>query len=127
MPVPSVHEATIQAYFDGIRSHDCGAIVRLFTPDARVHHPHYGVVAAPAFYEKLLDDVSHDEINLKNLFASLSSTDSVAAYFEDIWTTRDGTSHHSIMVLVFYFNSHGAIERLDVVFAPDGFPSRSAT
>ncbi|MDF0490404.1 nuclear transport factor 2 family protein [Sphingomonas sp. H39-1-10] len=77
-------------YLAGLNSGDLDAVLALFTPDAQVSSPLYGVRDARSFYTDLFADTERSETQLLNVFDTSSGGPAIALHFEYDWTLGSG-------------------------------------
>ena len=78
------------AYLDALNTGDLAAVLALFTPDATVVSPLYGVTPASDFYAGLFADTQASDTSLLNVFDNAADDGSVALHFRYTWTLRGG-------------------------------------
>ena len=110
----------IERYLEAIRARDQEGILRLFTPEARVVHPVFGELPVAEFYRRLLEATTSDRTSGETVFQGPDSR--VALYFQDEWTSADGTAFRNPIVLIFDLADDGRARALEVVF--DTWPFR---
>ncbi len=76
----------VQTYLGALESADLETLLALFTPDAVVHSPLYGVLSPQDFYPKLLEETHQSQITLKGILTGPPYT---AAYFTYTWTLKN--------------------------------------
>lgn len=79
-----------RSYLDALNAGDLAAVQALFTPDATVVSPLYGVVDAGAFYAGLFADTQQSDTTLLTIFETSADGGSVALHFRYRWTLRGG-------------------------------------
>ncbi|WPY94425.1 nuclear transport factor 2 family protein [Limimaricola variabilis] len=77
-------------YLDALNTGDLEGVRALFTPDAEIVSPLYGVRPAHDFYAELFADTSRSETTLLNVFDSSFEGRSVALHFRYVWTLASG-------------------------------------
>lgn len=77
-------------YLDALNTGDLEGVRALFTPDAEIVSPLYGVRPAHHFYAELFADTSRSETTLLNVFDTSSGNRSVALHFRYVWTLASG-------------------------------------
>lgn len=77
-------------YLDALNTGDLEGVRALFTSDAEIVSPLYGVRPAHDFYAELFADTSRSETTLLNVFDGSAEGRSVALHFRFIWTLASG-------------------------------------
>ncbi|WPY95293.1 nuclear transport factor 2 family protein [Limimaricola variabilis] len=77
-------------YLDALNTGDLEGVRALFTSDAEIVSPLYGVRPAHDFYAELFADTSRSETTLLNVFDSSAEGRSVALHFRYVWTLASG-------------------------------------
>ena len=77
-------------YLAALNAGDLKAVLDLFTPDAQVSSPLYGLRDAQTFYAELFEDTSRSDTRLLNIFDQSSSGSAIALHFEYDWTLASG-------------------------------------
>ena len=85
-------DTAIRAYLAGLEEGSYEKVLALFSNNALVHSPLYGVIKAEAFYKDLFSDTRDSSIALKNIFISTDNPLIAAAHFAYDWTLKDGMS-----------------------------------
>ena len=93
--------AMVAGYLAALESNESSRILRFFAPDAIVISPTYGVVRAAEFYPKLCFDTLKAEIDVRTICAADDDPRTVFAYFDYLWTLKDGTAKHLEVVDIF--------------------------
>ena len=78
-------------YLAALNAGDLEGVRALFTPDAVVVSPLYGVRPAHDFYAELFADTSRSETTLLHVFDSSTEGRAVALHFRYVWTLTSGT------------------------------------
>lgn len=113
----------IKAYFHGLEKGSYEDVIKLFSPNAVVHSPLYGKVAATRFYKELFSDTQTSKIVLKNIFISTEKPNTAAAHFIYSWTMKEGTQVQFECIDVFEFSlQNNAIVSLTIIY--DTFHTR---
>lgn len=97
-------------------------IMSLFTDEAIVQSPLYGLIPAKVFYRDLLNDTSSSKITLKDIFLSTMNENTSCACFEYIWTLKDGKKVTFEVVDIFEFDKTNKIKQLTIIY--DTYPIR---
>ncbi len=79
-----------QRYLAALNDGNLDAVLALFTPDAGVVSPLYGVKPATQFYRELFADTSRSQTRLLNVFLPQDDAPSVALHFQYDWTLANG-------------------------------------
>ena len=96
-------QSVVKAYFQELEKGSYQDVIKLFSPDAKVHSPLYGQIEAARFYKELFSDTQSSKIALKNIFINPENDHTAAAHFVYSWTLKDGTLVHFECVDVFEF------------------------
>lgn len=84
------HENLCHRYLAALNTGDLRGVQALFTPDAVVVSPLYGVRPAQAFYAELFADTSRSETTLLHVFDNPAEGRAVALHFRYVWTLASG-------------------------------------
>ena len=98
-------DALCHAYLEALNAGDLDAVLALFTEDATVVSPLYGVREARGFYADLFADTERSVTTPLNLFTSPGGA--VALHFRYDWTLADGTPVTFEVVDVFELTEAG--------------------
>lgn len=110
-------ENVVKAYFQGLENGSYQDVIKLFSPEARVHSPLYGQVEAVRFYKELFLDTQSSKITLKNTFVNPENDNTAAAHFVYSWTLKDGALVRFECVDVFEFVPHSdKIQFLTIIY-----------
>lgn len=115
-------EEIIKQYLKALEAACYETIIDLFSNEAIVKSPLYGIMPASVFYKDLLGDTSSSKITLKNIFLSVTDENTSAAHFEYVWTLRDGKQVKFEVVDLFDFDQHNKIKQLKIIY--DTYPIR---
>lgn len=77
-------------YLDALNVGDLEGVRALFTADAEIVSPLYGVRPAQDFYAELFADTSRSQTTLLNIFDRSTEGRSVALHFRYVWTLASG-------------------------------------
>ena len=89
----------------------------LFSENAKVVSPLYGVRTAYDFYAELFKDTNRSETSLLNVFDKSETSKSVALHFRYLWTLADGKQVSFECVDVFELNSaRDRFEKLTIIY-----------
>jgi ketosteroid isomerase-like protein len=89
----------------------------LFSENAKVVSPLYGVRTAFDFYADLFRDTSRSETSLLNVFDTSETSQSVALHFRYQWTLADGKQVSFECVDVFELNSaRDRFDKLTIIY-----------
>jgi len=79
-----------QKYLTALNDGNLDATLALFSPDAQVSSPLYGVRNAQSFYTALFADTARSETRLLNVFDQSNTGSAIALHFEYDWTLGNG-------------------------------------
>ena len=116
-------QTAVETYLQAIAARDYAAIMALFAATARVVHPIFGEQSAADFFRTLLAKTRSDQPSHPIVFQACGRPDTFALYFEDDWTSQEGSHFHNSIVLIFEFEPGGKVQRLRVIF--DTHPFRT--
>ncbi|SDF45916.1 nuclear transport factor 2 family protein [Limimaricola pyoseonensis] len=83
-------EDLCRRYLDALNTSDLVGVRALFTPDAEIVSPLYGVRPAHDFYAELFADTTRSKTTLLNVFDSSAERQSVALHFHYVRTLASG-------------------------------------
>lgn len=93
-------------YLNALNKSNLNGVLELFTDDAKIDSPLYGIKEANVFYKELFLDTSESNTTLLHIFENSDIDDSIALHFEYIWTLSDGEVVKFECVDVFYLNEN---------------------
>ena len=107
-----------ERYLAALGSSDLQRVLALFTPDAIVHSPLYGIVPAREFYPQLFADTSAAELTLLGTMRgdSADGRPLVSFLFHFDWTLPDGAHAPFDVVDVAELDDAGLITSLRVIY-----------
>lgn len=108
----------INLYFKYLKSANLDKILSLFSKEAVVHSPVYGILDATTFYAKLFEDTEKSTIKVINIY-EICDVLSAAAYFNYKWKKKNGTTTTFDCVDIFNFDKFMKIEELKIIYAPE--------
>lgn len=108
-------EKTLTQYLHVLQKGSYEAIIELFTEDAVINSPLYGIVKASRFYEELLKDTQKSEITLLNIFFN-ESKNAGAAHFLYKWMLNNGKVTSFECVDIVEFSDNGKIKQLTIIY-----------
>ena len=117
-------ELIVKRYFEGLESANYQSIIQLFTEDAMVKSPLYGIVSAKKFYKELFKDTSQSKLTLLNVFSNESNPSVGAVHFRYDWIMKDGAQTSFECVDVIVLSDCGKIKELTIIY--DTFGIRDA-
>jgi hypothetical protein len=77
-------------YLAALNASDLAGVQAMFTPEATVVSPLYGIVDAREFYAGLFADTRQSDTTLLNVFDAPSGGNAIALHFQYVWTLKDG-------------------------------------
>ena len=80
-----------QRYLAALESGDKDTVTALFSEDARIHSPLYGVLPADVFYAALFADTGTSHTQFIRSFQQSSDGRAIALQFRYRWTLADGS------------------------------------
>ncbi len=117
----SFHEDVVRRYLKALEDSDYRQIISLFTGDAVVKSPLYGVMKAQEFYRMLFMETASSKIKPIHI---CSGKEFAMAYFKYEWTLENGSVCEFECVDVFRFSDDGKIRELTIIY--DTSPVRNA-
>ena len=112
-------ETIIRRYLNELSDGNTNGIISLFSDNAKVKSPVYGIMLATEFYTKLAEDTSSSEIKLLQIYQSITDyekSDEWAACFNYKWTLLDGILVDFDVVDLFKFNADNLITELRIIY-----------
>ena len=111
-----MHAQLCKRYLGALESGNLEEVLALFTADATVDSPLYGVVPATQFYAGLFSDTRSSETRLINTFTAAGER-SVALHFVYTWTLGNGKRVEFECVDVFDIAPHDErFARLKIIY-----------
>ena len=108
----------VDEYLAALETTDAVRILALFTDDATVDSPLYGIVPARDFYPRLFRDTAQSRLTLRSVMLG-QTTDgrpTVAFWFDFDWTLSDGTRARFTVVDVAELDEEERIETLHILY-----------
>ncbi|MCG2575111.1 nuclear transport factor 2 family protein [Acinetobacter sp. ME22] len=93
-------------YLNALNKSNLNGVLELFTDDAKIDSPLYGIKEANVFYKELFLDTSESNTTLLHIFENSETNDSIALHFEYEWTLSNGEIVKCECVDVFYLNEN---------------------
>ncbi|AXT20373.1 nuclear transport factor 2 family protein [Flavobacteriaceae bacterium AU392] len=90
-------------------------VLSLFTKNGIVDSPVYGVMNAHQFYNKLNNDTTNSELDLKGIFEEKDSN-SLALYFKYKWTLKNNQKVEFDVVDIIEFDTSNKITKLKIIY-----------
>lgn len=78
-------------YLDALNAGDLEGVLALFTDEAEVVSPLYGVRPVREFFGGLFADTNRSQTRLVNIFEAIGETPAVALQFDYRWTLKNGS------------------------------------
>ncbi|MEM1387352.1 MAG: nuclear transport factor 2 family protein [Pseudomonadota bacterium] len=119
----SERSALITLYFERLSASDIDGVIALFEPEAQVHSPFLGQVAAAPFFHRLGRASRASRLQVFDILLSEGGT-SAAAYFQYDWTLQSGEQIVFQGVDHFTFGTTGRFAALRIFY--DTHPIREA-
>jgi len=87
-------EAAVETYLSALREADVERVLSLFAPEALVHSPLYGVMAAADFYPALFADTSAANLELRSVMhgRDTSGARTMSFWFHFDWRLPSGAA-----------------------------------
>ena len=102
-------------YLKYLQDGDIDQLLKLFSQDAIVDSPLYGVKKATVFYRSLQADTQASELELLGVFEEEKSTN-MALFFAYKWTLKNKETVSFDVVDIFEINDSGKIEKLKIIY-----------
>lgn len=106
---------TANKYIDFLEKGDMDNLLKLFSENAIVDSPVYGVLNAKEFYTKLSNDTLLSELNLKGIFEE-NESNNIALYFNYKWTLINNKQVDFDVVDIIEFNDSNQISSLKIIY-----------
>lgn len=116
----------VDEYLAALETADVPRVLALFTGDATVNSPLYGVVPAREFYPRLFGDTAQSKLRLRSVMTG-GTTDhrpTVGFWFDFDWTLADGTPAPFTVVDVAELDEEQRITSLHILY--DTAPLRAS-
>lgn len=114
---------TANKYIDFLEKGDMNNLLKLFSENAIVDSPVYGILNAKEFYTKLSNDTLLSELNFKGIFEE-NDSNIIALYFNFKWTLINDKQVDFDVVDIIEFNDSNQISHLKIIY--DTVKSREA-
>lgn len=108
-------ESIILQYLDALEKADLDRLLALFSENAMVNSPLYGMVPASNFYKELFADTTQSKLQLIDIFVQ-SSKPTAAVNFLYQWTLAHGEVSHFDCVDIFEFDKEGKIKSVKIIY-----------
>lgn len=105
----------MQAYLDYLAKADYEKLMSLFSSDAKVISPLYGVQKASDFYQKLFEDTNESILVLQDSFINQEKK-TASINFVYTWKMANGEETYFDCVDVFQFNDDYKIKQLKIIY-----------
>jgi hypothetical protein len=114
-----------EQYLDYLQEANLAGVLSLFSSDAKVYSPLYGVLTAVDFYQTLFKQTRASKTQLLNVFESVANAthQSMALHFNYEWVMANGTLVQFECVDVFTLNEKEKVTELKIIY--DTAPLRS--
>ena len=107
----------IKKYLEALSEGDRRQILTLFSPDAVVHSPLYGLMKATDFYRELFKDTAQSQISLQGVLTDMERPDRAAAHFRYHWTLSSGSETSFECLDLFQFDRESnRIKELRIIY-----------
>lgn len=94
---------------------DIERVIALFSPNAIVHSPIYGIKNASLFYKELASDTQNSKLELKGIFED-PLLNQLAIYFNYQWTLTNGKVINFDVVDILDFDENDKIIELRIIY-----------
>jgi hypothetical protein len=111
-------------YVDALNQGDLDAIDAMFTPDATVLSPIYGMMNAAEFHRAFFGDTDRTRPEVKGLFDHANNGQGAALHLSFSWTFADQETVQFEAVDLFELSPEGRFRKLTIVY--DSQPVRKA-
>ena len=112
-----------KSYLELLEISEIDRVIALFSTNAIVHSPIYGIKIASLFYKELASDTQNSKLDLKGIFED-SELNQLALYFNYQWTLKNGKKINFDVVDILVFDEHDKIIELRIIY--DTVVSRDA-
>jgi len=102
-------------YLELLEKGEIEQLLLLFSGDALVDSPVYGIMPAPNFYQDLTNDTSNSELKLLGVFEE-NDSDILALYFNYKWTLKNNALVDFDVVDIIEFDARNKIKRLKIIY-----------
>ena len=102
-------------YLKFLQNGDMDQLLQLFSQDAIVDSPLYGLKKASDFYRELQADTQASELELLGIFEEEKSTN-MALFFTYNWTLKNQEIVSFEVVDILEFNDSGKIAKLKIIY-----------
>lgn len=110
-------ELLCKKYLSALNEGNADKVLELFTENATIVSPLYGIMPAKNFYSELLSDTSNSKTTLLNIFETTKDNHSVALHFHYEWTLKSGKLVEFECVDVFNLSSDGnKFQKLTIIY-----------
>ena len=107
-------ETIIQSYFSALETGSAEKVLSLFSQEAVVHSPLYGVQPANQFYQSLFEDTNASQLTVHQIFTDQEKA--AAAHFSYHWTLKNGKQVQFEGVDLFQFDDQNRITELRIIY-----------
>jgi len=104
-----------QDYLRYLKAGNLSDILSLFSKDAKVHSPIYGVKSAVDFFTELQNDTQASQLALDGVFTEKGSQRGIIL-FDYHWTIRDGRAVNFKVADVLVLDEHYKIKQLTIIY-----------
>ena len=102
-------------YIDHLQKGETDEIIRLFTTDAKVDSPLYGILNVSNFFSTLKNDTAESKLKTHGIFQKENSNE-IALYFEYIWKLKNEATVKFDVVDIISFNKENKIVQLKIIY-----------
>lgn len=111
------------SYLELLEKGDMNQVLTLFSENAIIHSPIYGIRKASHFYKELASDTHNSKLELKGIFEN-EDLKQVAIFFNYQWTLKNAKEINFDVVDILTFSENLKIETLQIIY--DTVVSRKA-
>ena len=111
----SIKKVTALKYLEALEAGNIKDLIDLFTPDAMIESPVYGLKKASDFYAELLKVTTSSELTFKGFFKDKDSN-SCALYFHYKWILKNKETIAFDVVDIIDFDQDNKIKALKIIY-----------
>ena len=108
-------EQVVYEYYRILEERDYDALMSLFSKEAVVDHPIFGVMPATEFFKILLDRAQKHQIEISDIMRSTTKDYRVAAFIYVTFFTKDNTKFEEKSVHIFDFDESDHIQKISAI------------
>ncbi len=107
----------VKGYLDAVSKMDFDNLMKLCTPHAKIHSPHFGTLEISVHYQKLFASAKSVKMRLKDTFVGTENKDAVIGDYVSNWTMKDGQSTGELELLcLFALSPDGKIAEVKMYY-----------